>query len=175
IEELDGIPYPTIAKRVKSLVEAKVLRRTYYTVQLVGRKAGFTHRYRIDVTVNPSKLHEAPGAEEEAPEVKKGVAKKGAQGRAKKAADDPANYTSQKGLARYIKYNLTREMGLGDDVLIEDVQILLGTEPDLSVDVYTREPKQLLTFVTEGLRKLRGVLNTRTAELAWSIKDHQES
>lgn len=181
IEQLKDIPYPTIAKRVKSLTDAKVLRRIY-AVQLVGRKAGFTHRYRIDVIVNPSQLHEAPEKKRE--KVQEGAAKKRGKNREEAAAKGSAEqeveedkmdrYTSQQELAYYIKNHLTKAVGLAEDVYVEDVHILLGAEPDLSVDVYTRENKKILAFVTDGLRKLRGVQATQTAELAWSINDDQE-
>jgi DNA-binding Lrp family transcriptional regulator len=142
----ETIPYTTVQKHVNKLIKNKVVSRIF-SVNLGA--AGYTSRYRIDILIEPVEFRKMESDESE---------------------DEGASYTDQRGLAKHIIDTLARDERFAGDLIIEDVNILIGGDVDLSLDVYAKNDKTATEFVIDGLRKLPGVGNTRTAKLAWSCK-----
>jgi DNA-binding Lrp family transcriptional regulator len=74
-------------------------------------------------------------------------------------------------LAHHIMNGLPQDVRFKDRLLIENVHILLGAHADLSISVRAKNHGVLLEFVTEGLRKIRGVQDAATVQQAWSYTD----
>jgi DNA-binding Lrp family transcriptional regulator len=136
----EAIPYPTLQKRVQNLINEGVLSRQM-SVDLSA--FNFSLHCRIDIFINPSELRHKP---------------------------KPHGAKTQKALAEYIMNTLATNETYKDDIFIKDVHILLGTDADLAIDIFAKDYQKITEFVTEGLRDLPGIGNTRTALLTWSVK-----
>jgi DNA-binding Lrp family transcriptional regulator len=150
-ERLDGeMPYPTVLKRVQHLTEIDVLRKSF----LIDMKAlRYTLHCRIDVLISPSELRQENLLTQ-------------------KTAKDMTQQKprSQKDLSRHIIEVLVMEDRFKDSILVKDIYILLGSDVDISLDVYAKDYQKITEFVTEGIRNIPGVFNTKTALLTWSVK-----
>src|SRR5918912_429609 len=134
------IPYPTVQKRVKSLIRNGAVQREI-SADLAA--FGYAIHCRIDIFVAPSELRRAP---------------------------EPHKAKTQKELAQYIVKILPQRSEFKDRIFIKDAFIMLGGEADITLDVYGKDYKQITEFVTQGLRNLPGISNTSTALLQWSAK-----
>jgi DNA-binding Lrp family transcriptional regulator len=79
--------------------------------------------------------------------------------------------SSIKDLSRYIMRGLPQDLRFKDKLLVENVHILLSANADLSINIRVKHHSVALEFVTEGLRRIRGVQTASTIQQAWSYID----
>ena len=140
-----SVPESTVQKRLSELIQEKRLERVLRVAD--WENANYPLRYRVDLEINQPELSIGHGGPH----------------------DDDQKIDTQKKLALYIKDILPKAFkGL---VVVEDVTILLGQRSDLCVTVRARDHHVILEFVTNGLRNLRGIQKTATAQEAWSCID----
>jgi DNA-binding Lrp family transcriptional regulator len=150
------IPYPTFQKRVQHLINVGALTREM-SVNLVA--LGYELHFRVDVLVNPTELR---------------LTSEQAQAKGKPPSGQSQFETTvlrtQREMANYIHQDLQNDDRFRDQILITDVHILLGTDVDLSIELFAKNYDIVTEFVTEGVRNIAGVQNTRTGWLASSVK-----
>jgi len=146
IAKESNIPESTVQKRLGALIDQGIVERVIRVKDWSA--AGYPLRYMIEVEINQPELSIGQG---------------GPHG-------EQRTIETQEKLAEYIKDALPQKF-LGS-VIVQDVTILLGREhADLTVTARARDHKAIRDFVTKGLRSLRGVHSTVTAQEAWSCID----
>jgi DNA-binding Lrp family transcriptional regulator len=148
-----GMPYTTLQKRVQRLMSIGAVRK-HTSIDLAALDYRF--HFRIDILINPSELREKAS--------KRGAAEKA-------DAFETRVVGTQKHLAEYVVETLVeKDSRFRDHIFVRDIHILLGTDVDLSIEVFAKDHNKMTEFVTEGLRNLLGVANTKTGWLAWSVR-----
>jgi DNA-binding Lrp family transcriptional regulator len=109
---------------------------------------GYPIRFRVDIFVSPSKLRDGKGG-----------------------LPEDQGVGSQKELAMYILRRLPNKDQFRGKILVDDVQILLGHPADLSAAVRASTNKDMLDFVTGGLRMCNAVYQTASCLESWSCKN----
>jgi DNA-binding Lrp family transcriptional regulator len=147
------IHYPTLQKRIHRLMEIGAAKK-HLSVDLLA--LGYEFHFRIDIKINSSEIRERK------------------KGRTQKEQPDFETRVlgTQKQLAMHVINDLVEEPRFKDHILVGDVHILLGTDVDLSIDLYVKDHNKMTEFITEGLRNLLGVADTKTGWLSWSAKQN---
>jgi DNA-binding Lrp family transcriptional regulator len=176
VERSKGLSKSTVQRHRSQMEEEGVLSRGTQITDWTA--VGFGLRFRIDILINQLELRQGGGPDGSFPD--------------KLKTPDPIN--SQERLAIFIKERLvdyvawrietTQEKDdrhpnalaltaeqFKQSIVVQDVTILLGHHADLAVTVRARNIPAVRKFVTSGLRMMRGITTTSTANEVWSYME----
>jgi len=140
----DKMPYDTVRDNIDRLEAGGYLKRGW-TVNF--KKIGYEIGYRIDVMIDPMNIEV-----EHYPE-----------------STIPINNPQQVLAAEIL--HLVEQAPFKNWVLIENIEILLGDPADLCITARVSSHKHIFDFVTRGLRSLKGIRQTSTCQIPWSVRD----
>jgi len=136
--------YDTVRANIDRLEAGGYLKKGW-TVNF--RKIGYEIAYRIDVMIDPVniKVDPYPGT------------------------TIPIKNPQQVLTAQIL--DLVEQVPFKNWVLIENIEILLGDPADLCITARVSSHKDIFDFVTRGLRSLKGIRQTSTCQIPWSVRD----